>query len=496
MTEELDLRNAYGSTIKRIKAQDGDKWELGMAALMWIGYAERPLRVDELCHALAVELGSPDFNVENVPSISTVVSYCQGLIVVDEGTSTVRLVNVTLQEYLSSDPEIFLVREPHSVMAEICLTYLNSKQVKHLSTAPSPDTHDTPFLEYCSVYWGVHAKRGPSTRVTSLALELLQGYDGHVSARLLLKQAKNLDLSSFGPNSRFSGLHCASFFGIVELVAALTEMGCCDINGRDFGGHTPLSWAARNGHEDMVKFLLEQKGVKPEISNNHGLTPLSYAIQYGHERVEKILLGREEANPGKLDYCEKTPRSCAIQNGREGLVGVLRCGKEVNKDIHDDGIQRIFSHAARHGHEGVVKNLLGREEVNPDKPDNVGRTPLSYAAQNGRERVVKILLGREEVNPDKTDFYGRTPLSYAALNGHEGVVDILLEREGINPDKSDHRGETPLSYAALYGHKGVVDILLGREGVNPEKPDNMGQTPLMLTFAQERVIARYGLTKQ
>ena len=297
MTEELDLRNVYGPTIKRLKAQDGYKWILGVAALMWITYAQRPPKVYELCHALAVEKDSTDFNADDIPSISTVVGCCQGLISVDEETSTVRLINDKLQEYLSSDPEIFLGYEPHSEMAEACWTYLNSQHVKHLSTAPSPDSHDTSFLEYCSIYWGVHAKKGSSPRVTSLALELLQGYDGHVSAGLLLNQVNNLDLSSFGPNFRFSGLHCASFFGIVELVAGLTQMGCCDINGRDVGGYTPLSWAAFDGHGDVVKFLLAQKGVNPDISNNHGLTPLSYATLNGHEGVEKILLGREGSTP-------------------------------------------------------------------------------------------------------------------------------------------------------------------------------------------------------
>ena len=92
----------YDATIGRIKAQDGDKSRLGMTALMWISNAERPLRADELCHALAVQLGTTDFDFGNIPSISTLVSCCQGLITVDKEASTVRLIHFTLQEYLSS----------------------------------------------------------------------------------------------------------------------------------------------------------------------------------------------------------------------------------------------------------------------------------------------------------------------------------------------------------------------------------------------------------
>ena len=73
----LGLGDFYGTTIERIKAQGGDKSRLGMEALMWISHAERPLNVDELCHALAVEPGSKDFNAGNIPSVSTLVSCCQ-----------------------------------------------------------------------------------------------------------------------------------------------------------------------------------------------------------------------------------------------------------------------------------------------------------------------------------------------------------------------------------------------------------------------------------
>ena len=157
-----------------------------MAALMWISHAERPLQADELCHALAVELGSTDFNTGNVPSISTLVGCCQGLIAVDKEASTVRLIHFTLQEYLSTHPDIF--SRPHSTMAEICLTYLNFQRVRALSTTPSLDAQNAPFLEYCSVYWGVHAKRELSDCARSLAMELLKELDCEGMAKLIRLQ--------------------------------------------------------------------------------------------------------------------------------------------------------------------------------------------------------------------------------------------------------------------------------------------------------------------
>ena len=430
MTGGLELGDVYGATISRIKAQDGDKSRLGMTALMWISHAERPPRANELCHALAVQLGSGDFDVGNIPSMSTLVNCCQGLITVDKEGATVRLIHFTLQEYLSSRPDIF--SKPHSAMAEICLTYLNYQPVKVLSTDPSPDTQSGPFLEYCSVYWGVHAKRELSDYGVALALELLKEDYSQTSAGLLA-QVKKFPHWHLNYRSVFSGLHCASFFGIVEAVAGLIELKYYNINKGDFLGRGPLSWAALNGHLGVVEILLGQGEINPDKLDNLSRTPLSYAAENGHSGVVEILLGREEVNPDKPDYFNQTPLSHAAQKGRSGVAKILLGREEVNPDKPDDDDQTPLSHAAVYGHEGVVNILLGREEVDPNKVDNYDRTPLSWAAGNGHEGVVKILLGREEVNADWRGLLGRTPLWSATHNQRERVIALLQSHKAVSP---------------------------------------------------------------
>jgi len=385
ITDGLGLGDAYCTTIERIKAQGGGKSRLVIAALMWVSHAERPLTADELCHALAVELGSKDFNPGNVPSISTVVSCCQGLIRLDKEASVVRLIHFTLKEYLSTHHDIF--SNPHAVMAEICLTYLNSKQVKALSPYPSSNSRETTFLEYCSQYWGVHAKKELSYHTKSLALELFQenGGPGHQSTKFLVSRALGFDnwhISAYFP---FDGLHCASFFGIVEVVAALVGVGGGDLNRGDFLGYTPLSWAACNGHQEVVKILLEQEAVDPDKSGNGGRTPLWRATCGGHEEVVKLLLMREDVSPDKPDGRGRTP----------------------------------LSYAAWEGHEGLVKILLQRDDVHPEHPDNHGSTPLSLAAERGHEDVVKILLGSAQVNLENLDNDGGIALACAAFGVRE-----------------------------------------------------------------------------
>ena len=477
ITDGLRLGDAYGATIERIKAQGVGKSRLGMEALMWISNAERPLSADELCHALAVELGSTDFHAENVPSASTLVNSCQGLITLDKEASTVRLIHFTLKEYLSAHS---IFSSPHSGMAEICLTYLNSGCVKALSAASSSHILDTPFLGYCSLYWGVHAKRELSDHARSLAVLLFQEYDSHISAKLFLAQAVGISLEYLGTSFRFSGLHCASFLGIEAIVAALIEVESYDINEEDLFGHTPLARAAENGHERVVKILLGRKEVNLDKPNMWGSTPLLYAARNGHAGVVKVLLEREEVSSNKPNDLGNKLLSDAAQRGHEDMVKILLEREDVDPDKLDDSGNTPLLHAAMNGHEGVVKILLGQEEVNPNKPNDHGNGPLSLAANNGHEDVVKMLLASEEVNRDMPDVDGQTPLACAAFHGYAGVVKILLEQEGVNPNKPDHDGRTPFSIATQQGYVVVVKIFLDHEEVISNKRNNHGSTPLSL----------------
>jgi len=479
MADGLGLGDAYAATLDRVKGQDGEKSKLGVTALMWISHAERPLKAGELCQALAVEIGSANFNIDNVPSIGTLLACCQGLVVVEKESSTVRLVHFTLHEYLRAHPDLFGAVD--SAMAETCLTYLNSQQIKLFSTSLPCDLQQTPFLEYSSLYWGVHAKRDLSECAKQLALKLSEGESYLTATKILLKAQKSYWYpADFDKPSPFSILHCASLFGIVEIVACEVEMEGCDINQMDFTGNTPLHWAAWNGHEGVVKELLCRDAVSPNKQDHSGQMPLHHAAGRGYEGVVKILLEHDGVNPDNPDNNGRTPLWWAASNGREEVMRMLLKLDSINPDKPDNSGQTPLNWAAWSGHEGVVKILLERKNVNPNKSDNDGQTPLLWAAHNGHEGVVRVLLGRGDVNPDKQDGEGRTPLSNAAGRGYEGVVQMLLGRGDVNPDKQDNQGLTPLWYAAYNGREGVVKILLGRDNVNPDTPDRWGQTPLFI----------------
>ena len=506
MKNGLDLGVAYGATLGRIWAQGGEKARLGMAVLMWISHSRRPLQVDEICHAIAIRIASNDLDNDDIPTVSTLLDCCQGLVSVDKGGSTIRLIHFTLQEHLCTHLELFY--RAHSTMAETCLTYLNFEHIKDLPASRSANPRDTPFLEYSSLYWGAHMRMELSDRAKTLALRLLCQFDGHISARSLWKSMNSESHFDYYLGDRpFSALHCISYFGIPEITNTLIKMNRLDLNQRDAMGMTPLIWAAAYGHEEVVRLLLRKQHIQPDQQDCYnGRTALSWAAGNGHEGVVRLFLGLQFVNPGSIGrwwgkaarvmgllfggrYVDpnsssrygRTPLSWAAENGHEGIVKLLLGRKDVDPDTPDTMYgQTPLSRAAERGHEGIVSLLLGRKDVNPDTPDTIScQTPLSWAAQKGHEGIVKLLLGRKDVNPDSSSQSGRTPLSWAAGNGHEGIVNLLLGREGVKPDTPDTTyGQTPLSWAAQKGREGVVKLLLGWKDVNPDSSSQSGRTPL------------------
>jgi len=382
------LSDAYTATLARLKGQKGNKAAVGLKVLKWVLYSERPLWAEELCHALAVEMGSRDLDPKNIPALLALVSSCLGLVTVEESSSTVRLVHFTLQEHLLSIPTLF--HSPHSTIAEVCLTYLNFGCITEIPPASYRDPPKMPLLEYASLYWGKHTRIGMTENVKILALRLLDRFGEHISAYLLLLRYFQAPcwgqyIYSVPEDTGFTALHAVSFLGIVEIIATILERKEWDVNATDRTGSTALTWAARKGHEEVVKMLLEREEVNPDQADTgRGRTPISWAAEEGHEGIVKMLL-EQEVNPHHADKYGRTP----------------------------------ISWAAERGHEGIVKMLLEREEVNPDRVDTYnGRTPISLAAEEGHEGIVKMLLEREEVNPDRADTdYGRTPISLAAGGG-------------------------------------------------------------------------------
>ena len=59
-------------------------------------------------------------------------------------------------------------------------------------------------------------------------------------------------------------------------------------NAPDSYGRTPMYWAAKNGHTEIVKILAPLTD-NPNAPDNDGWTPIQGAVANGHKKIVKIL---------------------------------------------------------------------------------------------------------------------------------------------------------------------------------------------------------------
>lgn len=357
------LSQAYEQAMERIMGQKPGFRELAENVLLWITCARRHLTISELRHALAVELGTSELDTKNLPEIEDMISVCAGLVTVDEESNIIRLVHYTTQEYFKRTQGTWF-RDAETRITTTCLIYLSfslfDSGVCQTENEFEKRLESNHLYGYAAQNWGHHA-RISSIEDRKLILDLLESetkISACIQAMMVLRDYKGYYLEV---PMRMKGVHLAvhlaAYFGLVESMTDLLEKQYAP-NPKDSSGRTPLSWAAENGHEAVVKLLLSDKRVDPHSKDKtYGQTPLFRAAGNGHEAVVKLLLDGKRADPNSKNTYGQTP----------------------------------LLMAARNGHEAVVKLLLDDKRVDRDFKNSDGYTPLSWAAENGHEAVVKLL---------------------------------------------------------------------------------------------------------
>ena len=213
--------------------------------------------------------------------------------------------------------------------------------------------------------------------------------------------------------------------------------------------------SVKKGDAKELHFLLKM-GANVNQANEYGNTPLSFAAHQCHEAVVRALLAAG-ANVNQANKRGNTPLFVAAEHGHEPVViALLAAGANVNQANEDGDTPLIY--AAEKGHEPVVRALLLAAGANVNQANEKGLTALIFATQRGHEAVVKVLLAaKANVNHASKD--GNTPLIFAADRGHEAVVGALLAA-GANVNQASKTGNTPLFVAAEKGHEPVVRALM------------------------------------
>ena len=471
----------------RIQNQVREHSELAMSALSWISNARRPLKWNELQHALAVRRGDKSMDEEALVDETRLVSISAGLITHDAQSEIVRLSHFTVEEYFERNKAWF--PNADSQIAEVCTTYL-SFDVFATGHCPSWEElelrlQENRFLMYASQNWGHHTLRADENINEAMTLYFLSN-DRMVSccnqARLNESLLYNSDRRHF-VSGYSSGLHLASQYGLLSICKILLRHSP-GADSKDYKGQTPLTLAASEGQVEIVEFLVDKDDVAADSRDRYGRTPLSHAALHGHIDIVKLLSIRDDVIADSRDENSRTPLSYAASYGRTDIVKLLLARDDVVADSRNyKGCTPLFF-AADHGHIDIVKLLFTRDDVVVDARDNAGRTPLSYAAERGLTDTMKLLLTQDAIAADSRDNGGRTPLSYAAEWGYETAIKLLLDRRDVVVDSRNIYGRTPLLFAARSGREAIVKLLLDRSDVVADSRDNLGQTPL--SYAAKR----------
>ncbi|MTI11730.1 ankyrin repeat domain-containing protein [Sansalvadorimonas verongulae] len=219
--------------------------------------------------------------------------------------------------------------------------------------------------------------------------------------------------------------------GNIEAVQFFLDQGEFDINKqfirrlpgtRIHSFHHGLYFAAQNGHDKVVKILVDA-GAKLNQQINNGATPLYIAAEKGHAEVVQILVDAgAKLNQQTIDSA--TPLFIAAQQGHAEVVQILvDAGAKLNQQTND-GATPLYI-AAQNGHAEVVQILVGVEGVDVNQTWN-DATPVFRAAKNGHTKVVQILVNVERVDVNQT-WNDTTPLFQAAKKGYDEIVKILLD---------------------------------------------------------------------
>lgn len=239
--------DTYMEAWNRICAQRSHQAALGKRIISWVIHATRPLRVEEMRYALAVEDGDDELDPEGLIDATALVSFCAGLVVINEQSNLISLVHPTTQEYFK-DREKRLFPGAHEDIAMTCIIYLRMKPFRNEGALDDFEAFTVRrcshrLLGYAAVNWGFHVRIADTERATHLALSLLLDK----SARLAALQALTLNTvgqREFGtewpegtppeyPASHMSGfrephtvagaLHVAAYFGLINAAKMLLQ---------------------------------------------------------------------------------------------------------------------------------------------------------------------------------------------------------------------------------------------------------------------------------
>lgn len=221
-----------------------------------------------------------------------------------------------------------------------------------------------------------------------------------------------------------------------------------DINYKDKGGDSALLIAVRNQDKELMKFLLDCKGINVDLQNNQGISALMLAAQISNkiesaELTQMLIDKGANLNLKVKGQDQRTAISFALDHYNEKTAVVLINSGRLNVD------------------DAIIKDYYSGKET----------TALMYAVEKGRPSVVKQLLDKGADVNIRDNKEGHTALIEAIKMKN---LYKMEEEEAKNATKKERESKIyPQKKPETYDK--IIDILLAHPNINVnlEKNDNL-----------------------
>ncbi|MBM3772558.1 MAG: hypothetical protein FJW27_14975 [Acidimicrobiia bacterium] len=258
----------------------------------------------------------------------------------------------------------------------------------------------------------------------------------------------------------------------------------------EHGGSTPLLFAARQGHVETAKTLLDA-GANVNDTAASGTSALVIAAHSNHGPLAMLLLSRG-ADPSAAGAGYSALHAAVLRGNLELVKALLDKGANPNALItHGSPLRRLSADysirhqmingsalwlAARLGHLEIARALRAHgASVSTVAADNI----------NALKAAMGLLRGRG-LTENREGRYGAPLRDHTEEEGATLEIARMLVDGGVDVNVADTRGETPLFDAVRQRFDRVVEFLVSR-GADLNVQNKQSQTPLkvLLTEAPE-----------
>lgn len=281
----LSLPRTLDETYERILAGIATEYETeALRLLQWLTYSNRPLRIEEVAEALAIDdlLGRPRLardkrfvDPHDTLTICPVLVTVNTVKVLSENGDTIkaeelRFAHSSVQEYLTSTrcstgplARYSIQQDANRIIALSCIGYLSSISANNL-LEDDFKTH-FPLYRYASHEWFYHVRKSPhqenSDHLDTVVEHLLDPCDATLVNWLRMFDPDRPWSLSLNPHKlrreTCSALYYASSLGLLRTVRRLILHGA-EVNWTGGSLGSPLQAAAYHGHRDVVTLLIEK----------------------------------------------------------------------------------------------------------------------------------------------------------------------------------------------------------------------------------------------